>query len=966
MKKLLLLALLAIFFIPIEGIAQLTCGQTFTDNGGPTANYLNNSNQITTICSSAPGETVNVTFASFDVETLWDGLLVYDGNSVTSPQIASTNGVGSGPLSAITGAFWGTSIPGPFTSTNPEGCLTFRFISDNTVNNPGWVAAVTCGANIPCFTPTNIYGTNVGNGGATISWVSPGQTQWEIIIQPNTLPAPTSSSTGILTTSNPYVATGLTNNVLYAFYIRTICTDGPTAWSAPITFTPYATLPPLSTNTSTYTPTQLVTDVLINNPCVQVSNVTSSTGINFGTSFNGLGYFTNTNPTFGLNSGIVLSTGDVTHVPGPNISTLSDGTDAWIGDTQLENIITTATGNVMNSKNATKLEFDFTSLNEFMSFNFLFASDEYGTYQCTYADAFAFLLTDLTTGITTNIAVLPGTTIPISVVTIRNGANNTSCASANANFFDQYFSGVANYMSATNFNGQTHVMTASSPIVAGNPYHVKLVIADRSDTLYDSAVFIQEGSFTTGPPECTDKIRLVSFIDENNNGVKDTDENEFTFGSFNLDTNNSGTPSSIIAPLGTYTIYYTNPTDVYDFSYTINAEYAPYYTAATTSYDDISIVSGSGTTIYYFPVTLSQPYNDLSISVLPSIPPRPGMAFRNKVVYTNHGVASASGTITFTKDANTTITSVSQPGTVVTATGFTYDFTNLAPYETRSFYVNMTAAASPTVEIDDILTNSATIAAAGGSGSSADISMANNAYTNSEVVVASYDPNDKMETHGGKIQHDQFTTNDYLYYTIRFQNNGTANAINIRIDDILDSRIDETSIRMVSASHNYILERNGSNLSWYFDYIQLAPYTTYNEDASRGYVTFKVKLKPGFAVGDIIPNNASIYFDNNAPIVTNTFNTEFVQSLGTTSFTDSNLVVYPNPASSHINIALYNSAEQISAVTLFDMLGKKVMEQVNIVGNQTTLNTGSLSKGVYLIEIKSTTNMKLVKKLIIQ
>ena len=65
--------------------------------------------------------------------------------------------------------------------------------------------------------------------------------------------------------------------------------------------------------------------------------------------------------------------------------------------------------------------------------------DRYGTFQCDFADAFAFLLTDLDTGITTNLAVIPGTTIPVSVVTIRNNLHNNSCASANPLFFDSYY-----------------------------------------------------------------------------------------------------------------------------------------------------------------------------------------------------------------------------------------------------------------------------------------------------------------------------------------------------------------------------------------------------------------------------------------------------------------------------------------------------------------------------------------------
>jgi len=209
----------------------------------------------------------------------------------------------------------------------------------------------------------------------------------------------------------------------------------------------------------------------------------------------------------------------------------------------------------MNSFNATKLEFDFSSLNEFMSFNFLFASEEYGTFQCDYSDAFAFLLTDLETGVTTNLAVVPGTTTPVSVVTIRDVANNGACSSENIGYFAQYNLGGNIYNSATNYNGQTAVMTASSAIIPNHNYHIKLVIADRGDSIYDSSVFIEAGSFTSGPPECNDKVQLVAFIDENSNGIKDNNEVNFTYGSFATQQNNVDPTTNVTSPFGTYTIY---------------------------------------------------------------------------------------------------------------------------------------------------------------------------------------------------------------------------------------------------------------------------------------------------------------------------------------------------------------------------------------------------------------------------
>ena len=88
---------------------------------------------------------------------------------------------------------------------------------------------------------------------------------------------------------------------------------------------------------------------------------------------------------------------------------------AWPGDADLEAVINEGTTN-----NASIIEFDFVPFIEAMSFEFIFAAEEYGTFQCGFSDAFAFLLTDTVTGVTTNIAVVPGTTTPVSVFTIRD------------------------------------------------------------------------------------------------------------------------------------------------------------------------------------------------------------------------------------------------------------------------------------------------------------------------------------------------------------------------------------------------------------------------------------------------------------------------------------------------------------------------------------------------------------------
>ncbi|WNM18967.1 T9SS type B sorting domain-containing protein [Flavobacterium capsici] len=253
---------------------------------------------------------------------------------------------------------------------------------------------------------------------------------------------------------------------------------------------------PITVSTSTYTVPQLVNNVLINSPCVNATNITWRTGTNFGSS-NGIGFFQNSNPNFPMQSGVVLSTGNALNTPGPNTSLLNDGSTAWTGDTSLEATLAAA-GIPMTSTNATVLEFDFLPISSNFSFDFVFASEEYGNFQCQYSDAFAFLLTNMNTGVTTNLAVVPNTTTPISVVTIRDFVYNSSCPSANAQFFGSFNGGSNANNAAINFNGQTKLLTAASVLTPNVPYHIKLVIADRLDPQSDSSIYISSNSFNIG------------------------------------------------------------------------------------------------------------------------------------------------------------------------------------------------------------------------------------------------------------------------------------------------------------------------------------------------------------------------------------------------------------------------------------------------------------------------------------
>ncbi|HEX8564015.1 MAG TPA: choice-of-anchor L domain-containing protein, partial [Flavobacterium sp.] len=482
-------------------VAPPVCGGNFVDEGGISANYPNNSNSTVTVCPTVAGEQVTVTFTSFNTEAGWDGLYVHDGDSTADPLLPSENDSGFSGALSVPGAYWGTEIPTPFTSSSPDGCLTFHFVSDGVINNPGWVANVTCDPPPTCPKPTAVTIITTTGTTATIGWTEVGTaTTWQVLVLPATDPAPGAGATGwIQTTTNPFVYPNLTYGVEYKAYVRAVCSPTDISlWSNPASFASY--LPPIATSTGDYTTFELIEDVLLNSTCASVSNITWSTGTDFG-STNGIGYFSQNGSAFPFEEGVVLTTGDVDRAPGPNEEGLSDGAFNWPGDADLEAIILAATGAAMNSNNATKLEFDFIPITNSISFNFIFASEEYGTFQCSYSDAFAFLLTDLSTGVTTNLAVLPSSTTPVSVVTIRDAAYNGGCGSVNPEYFDEYYllpEGTNPLAAPIDFNGVTVPLTASATVSPGTQYHIKLVIADRADTAFDSAVFLEGGSFDIG------------------------------------------------------------------------------------------------------------------------------------------------------------------------------------------------------------------------------------------------------------------------------------------------------------------------------------------------------------------------------------------------------------------------------------------------------------------------------------
>jgi gliding motility-associated-like protein len=249
----------------------------------------------------------------------------------------------------------------------------------------------------------------------------------------------------------------------------------------------YSQAQTISVDDSGFTPQQMV-DLLLSNSCATNSNISISSG-------QSVAYFNGNASVFPIGEGIIIRSGLARNSAGLYTDTNLSSQGTTNGDPDLQ-AISNQSGQSSTITDAAFLQFDFVPSSTGLSFDFLFASNEYGEWQCGFSDVFAFLLTDLNTGTTTNIAVVPGTSTPISVRDIRDNQYNSSCTSVNPDLFSTYnVNDPSN--SALNMRGHTVVLNASAEVIPNNPYRIKLVIGDYNDADFDSAVFIEAGSFDT-------------------------------------------------------------------------------------------------------------------------------------------------------------------------------------------------------------------------------------------------------------------------------------------------------------------------------------------------------------------------------------------------------------------------------------------------------------------------------------
>ncbi len=356
-----------------------------------------------------------------------------------------------------------------------------------------------------------------------------------------------------------------------------------------------------------------------------------------------------------------------------------------------------------------------------------------------------------------------------------------------------------------------------------------------------------------------------------------------------------------------------------------------------------------------FCVTANGVHNDVEVTFIPTNSARPGFDANYTIVYKNKGNQVESGAVALGfNDAVLDLVSANPSFSVQGTNSLTWNYTNLLPLEVRTidlvFNVN-SPTEIPAVNNGDILNYTASI-----NPLTTDEFVSDNISTLNQTVVGSYDPNDKTCIEGTTVGPDMI--GQYVHYVIRFENTGTYPAENIVVKDMIDlAKFDISTLIPLHSSHDFVTRIAGNKVEFIFEGINL-PFDDANND---GYIAFKIKTKPNLVVGDTFSNNASIYFDYNFPIITNTYTTT-IAALSTTDFDfGTHFTLYPNPVKEVLNFQSKDNTT-INSIEIYNAVGQIVLAVPNAIS---TVDISSLQSGNYFVKVNTdlgVSNTKFIKE----
>lgn len=460
----------------------------------------------------------------------------------------------------------------------------------------------------------------------------------------------------------------------------------------------------------------------------------------------------------------------------------------------------------------------------------------------------------------------------------------------------------------------------------------QLNTAGMTSTVVNSyCSFVPGGDYNT----ITGTIRY----DANNNGCDASDSTQsFIRMNINDGTNQGAT--------------FTNSTGTYNFytltgNFTVNSslENPSFFTVTPASATIPFVNTNNNVATQNFCISANGVHPDLEIVVAPITPARPGFNATYRVAYKNKGNQTLSGTATLNyNDAVLDFVSATAAPTSQSTGVLNWNYTNLLPFESRSYFVTLnvnTPTETPPVNIDDVLTFSSTITPV-----SSDAFPLDNSFTLNQTVVGSFDPNEIRCLQGSFIPPSEI--GNYLHYMVNFENTGNAAAENVVVKvDIDATKYDIATLQMLNTSHPSYTRINGNRVEFIFENINLSATSGNPPVGGHGNVLFKIKSKNTLVSGNTVAKQANIYFDYNAPIDTNLAMTTYQSLNNPITVFDESIVVFPNPTNGNINI---NSKFNIKTIELYDIQGR-ILETVIENSNESIIDVSTRQNGIYFLKI---------------
>ena len=328
-------------------------------------------------------------------------------------------------------------------------------------------------------------------------------------------------------------------------------------------------------------------------------------------------------------------------------------------------------------------------------------------------------------------------------------------------------------------------------------------------------------------------------------------------------------------------------------------------------------------------------------------PARPGFVV-HYTAWASNLLYGPTGTVTVTMllDPNITFLSADPTPNAVNGQTLTWTVPSLDAFGNETFHVYAQVPADVGLIGTDLLS---TLTVQGTTG---DAEPANNTFVHDVTVTGSYDPNDKLAATSTRASDELYfiDQDEWIDYTIRFQNTGTDTAFHVLISDTLESTLDPAGLRVGAASHPLHWELGfGNVLRFRFDDI-LLPDSNVNEPLSHGFVTFRIAPRLPLQAGTELTNTANIFFDFNPPVRTNTTEVTVETTTGLMDQQARSVHVHPNPTNGTAVLRFEDPIGGARSISVWSVDG--ALLRTSIVGGAemlVPLDLGSLAPGIYRV-----------------